>query len=341
MEGNPALARCAGGRKRLRRVDRGWRPAIGVLHETARRKLPGYPQAPGSLFYPAAVTIVSDVRLELMPSKTRVCAVSYLNTSPLVWGFLHGPQKELVDLNFRLPSECAELLRTGEVDVGIPPSIELASQSDLVVIPGCSISCQGPVASVLLVCRKPIHEVETLAADTSSRTSVALAQIVLARKYHRHVKIRPYPPRIAEMLEIADAALIIGDPALRLPSRERDASDRWVYDLGEEWASLTRLPMVFAVWAVRRPAADPSLAALFQASARFGLEHIDDIVALDAPQRNIPAELAREYLTKNIRCSWGEPESRGLSLFLEYASELGLAPRKTSFETLDEPAMAV
>src|SRR6058998_3600563 len=109
-----------------------------------------------------------------MPSKTRVCAVSYLNTSPLVWGFLHGPQRDLVDLSFRLPSECAEMLRTGQVDVGIPPSLELASQ-DLVVIPGCSISCQGPVGSVLLVCRKPIQEVETVAADTSSRTSVALA----------------------------------------------------------------------------------------------------------------------------------------------------------------------
>ena len=276
-----------------------------------------------------------------MPSKTRVCAVSFLNTTPLVWGFLHGPQKDSVDLSFRLPSECAELLRAGQADVGIPPSIELASQSDLVMIPGCSISCQGPVGSILLVCRKPIQDVETIAADTSSRTSVALAQIILARKYHRHVKIRPYPPRIAEMLEIADAALIIGDPALRLPEREREASDRWVYDLGSEWASLTRLPMVFAVWVARRPAADPDLASLFQASAQFGLARIDDIAEREGPMRGIPSARAREYLTQQLRFSWGEPEMRGLSLFLEYAAELGLAPRKTSFEMLGEPAMAI
>lgn len=275
-----------------------------------------------------------------MPSKPRVCAVGYLNTVPLVWGLLHGQQKGLLDLSFRVPSECAELLRTGQVEVGIPPSIELATQGELVVIPGCSISSLGPVGSVLLVSRKPIDELESIAADTSSRTSVALAQIILARKYHRHVKMRPYPPRVQEMLDIADAALIIGDPALQFESTARQG-ERLVYDLGAEWASLTRLPMVYAVWAVRRPAADPDLAAIFQASAQFGLAHLDEIAATEAPRRGIRLERARHYLSEQIRYHWGEPESRGLSLFLEYAAELGLAPRKTSVETLDEPALAV
>ncbi len=269
-----------------------------------------------------------------MQSKPRACAVSYLNTRPLVWGCLHGPQKDRLDLCFALPSECADLLRAGQVDIGIPPSIELANHPDWIVIPGCSISSSGPVGSVLLVSPKPIEEIESFAADTSSRTSVALAQIVLARRYHRHVKVRPYPPRLAEMLDIADAALIIGDPALRLEAGLRK------YDLGAEWDALTRLPMVYAVWAVRRPAADPELALLFQASAQFGLARIEDIVATEAPARGIPAETARRYLTSRIRYAWGEPERRGLSLFLEYAADLGLAPRKTSFETLDEPALA-
>ncbi|MBI3694233.1 MAG: menaquinone biosynthesis protein [Acidobacteria bacterium] len=274
-----------------------------------------------------------------MPSKPRVCAVSYLNTLPLVWGFLHGQQKDLLDLSFRLPSECADLLRLGQAEIGLPPAIELATQSDLVVIPGCSLSCREAVGSVLLACRKPIEDVQSLAADTGSRTSVALAQVVLARKYHRAVKVRPYPPLLEEMLDLADAALIIGDPALRLEKGVPDGVR--LYDLGAEWVSLTRLPMVFAVWAVRRPAADPDLAAIFQASRQYGLAHIDQIAETEAPARGIAVDRARDYLSRNIRYEWGEPEIRGLTLFLEYAAELGLAPRKTSFEMLDEPAMAM
>lgn len=272
-----------------------------------------------------------------MPARPRVCAVGYLNTSPLVWGFLHGPQQDRIDLHFRVPAECADLLRSGQADVGIPPSIELATNADLVVIPGCSISSTGPVASVLLVSRRPIDRIESLAADTSSRTSVALAQILLTRKYHRYVKIRPYPPRLEEMLDIADAALIIGDPALRLAP----GPGLHVYDLGAEWHSLTRLPMVYAVWAVRRPAADPELASWFQGSARWGLDHLEEVIQREAPGRDIPVSLARRYLREHIRFGFAEPERRGLSLFLEYAAELGLVPRKTALETLDEPAMAV
>ena len=275
-----------------------------------------------------------------MPSKPRVCAVDYLNTSPLVWGLLHGPQQGLVDLTFRVPAECADLLRTGQVEVGLPPAIELATQSDLIIVPGCSISSLGPVGSVLLVSRKPIDQVQTVAADTSSRTSVALTQILLARKYHRYVKMRPYPPRLPEMLEIADAALIIGDPALRA-DREALSTSLLVYDLGEKWASLTRLPMVYAVWAVRRPAADPDLAAIFQASAQYGRDHLEEIAEQEAPRRQVSPERAREYLTSQVRHGWGEPERRGLTLFLQYAAEMGLVPRKASLEMLDAPAMAI
>lgn len=274
-----------------------------------------------------------------MPSKPRVCAVSYLNTLPLVWGLLHGQQRELVDLSFRLPSECADLLRVGQTDIGLVPAFELALQNDLVIIPGCSISSRGAVRSIRLVSKKPIEELESIAADTSSRTSVALAQVILARKYHRAVKMRPYPPRVEEMLDIADAALIIGDPALRYQP-PADGSLR-VYDLGAEWHALTRLPMVFAVWAVRHPVADPGLAAIFLASAQCGISQASSIGETEGPRRGIPAELAREYLTRYIHFGWGEAEMRGLSLFLEYAAELGLAPRKTAFEMLDQPAMAI
>ncbi len=278
-----------------------------------------------------------------MPSRLRVSAVSYLNSVPLVWGFLHGRQQNLFDLRFDLPSECADLLRAGQVDVGLVPSIQLAAQPDLLIIPGCSISSRGEVRSILLISRKPIEEIETVAADTSSRSSVALAQIILARKYHRHVKIRPYPPRVPEMLDIADAALIIGDPALRfdlMTSWPAGDAPPWIYDLGAEWTSWTRLPMVYAVWAVRRPAADLSLAAIFQDAAQFGLDRREEIAAAEAPRRDIGLESARDYLFERIHYGWGEPENRGLSLFLEYAAGLGLAPRRSVLETLDQPALA-
>jgi predicted solute-binding protein len=275
-----------------------------------------------------------------MSSKLRVSAVSFLNTQPLVWGFLHGPQRDRIDLRFDLPAECADLLSSGAVEVGIAPSIELGRQSDLLVIPGCSISSWGPVTSILLVCRRPIEELESVAVDTSSRSSAALTQIVLARKYHRYVKLRPYPPRLPEMLEIADAAMVIGDPALRY-QRPAGGSPLWVYDLGEEWDSLTGLPMVYAVWMVRRAAADPGLAAMFQASARYGQARVEEIVAAEAAPRGLALERACDYLRSRIHYGWGEAESRGLSLFLEYAAELGLTPHKPAVEMLAEPALAV
>jgi len=273
-----------------------------------------------------------------MLSQPRVCAVSYLNTAPLVWGLLHGPQKGLVDLHFALPSECAERLRTADADVGLPPSIELAAQPNLVVIPGCSISSRGEAGSVLLVTGKPIEELETVAADTSSRSSVALAQIVLARKYHRHVKMRPYPPRIEEMLDIADAAVIIGDPALRFKSPAGVRPCR-VYDLGLEWYDLTGLPMVFAVWVARDAAVDPGLGSVLAASAQYGLARLEQIAEAEGPRRGLSRARALDYLSRQLQYSWGEPESRGLSLFLEYAAELGLAPSRATWQTLLEPTL--
>ena len=268
----------------------------------------------------------------------RVCAVSYLNTSPLVWGFLHGPQRNRIELSFALPSECAERLRAGEADIGLPPSIEVARQDTLAAIPGCSISSRGPAGSVLLVCRRPIEDVESLAADTGSRSSVALAQILLARKYQRRVTVRPHPPQVDEMLEAADAALIIGDRALRL-AESGAGTGRRVYDLGEEWWNWTGLPMVFAVWAVRRDFPEAELAPLFQASAEFGLERLAEIAAAEAPARGLPVELAHRYLTSNLYYGWGEEEARGLRLFLEHAAGLGLAPARP-IEILKTPALA-
>jgi chorismate dehydratase len=243
--------------------------------------------------------------------------VSYLNTAPLVWGMLHGEQRNLFELSFAIPAECADRLADARADIGLVPAVELGRQT-LQVIPGAGIACDGPVRSILLISRVPFAQIRTLAADASSRTSVALAQIVLQRKYGVEPLVLARRPDVAAMLEECDAALIIGDPALRLDPASIPFHS---LDLGEEWTAMTGLPMVFAVWASRAglPVEDPRP---FLESLRYGEERIDDIVRERHAGVGVSAELAREYLTRRIVFRLGEREYQGLSLFLKYAAEL-------------------
>ncbi len=247
-----------------------------------------------------------------------MCAVSYLNTTPLVWGMLHGPQKGLFDLMFRVPSECADLVASGAADIGIIPAFELTRQS-LAVVPGVGIASRGAVRSILLISKRPAGEIRTLAGDTSSRTSVALARIVLAHKFGATPRVVPRPPELQTMLEGADAALIIGDPALRL---DPAALPYHVYDLGQEWTEWTGLPMVFAVWAGPAEAIAPATIAAFQESARYGREHLDEIVTAESVERGFPPDLVRRYLTRHIVCELGAAEEKGMELYLRYARDL-------------------
>src|SRR5215813_9196929 len=188
-------------------------------------------------------------------SRPRVSAVSFLNTTPLVWGILHGPQQGLFDLEFRLPSACADDLANGSADIGIVPSFELTKQ-ELEILPGVGIACHGAVRSILLISSVPAAKIRTLATDTSSRTSVELARVILERRYQNSPDFIRHAPDLDAMLKIADAALIIGDPALRIDPTTLPYHS---YDLGLEWLELTGLPMVFAVWAGRRGVVTPEI----------------------------------------------------------------------------------
>lgn len=277
-----------------------------------------------------------------MAAMQRVCAVSFLNTAPLTWGLAHGPQRAAFDLRFALPSACAEQLRAGEVDIGLVPVIELARQPDLLVVPGCGIGCQGPVRSILIVSAKPFDEIESIATDTSSRTSAVLTQVIAAHKHGLRPQVRPYPPRLDEMLEIADAALVIGDPALRINPALADWRGRpvHVYDLGAEWESMTGLPMVFAVWGLKKLADPDGVPETLLESAAYGQERIDEIVEAESRQRGFEPALVRRYLTRHIRYALGEREREAMDLYLRLAAELGLtdAPRDVAF--LPEPTLA-
>jgi len=227
---------------------------------------------------------------------------------------LHGPQNGLFDLDFQIPSACADSLTAGRADIGIVPSFELTRQH-LEIIPGAGIACHGPVRSILLVSARPAAKIRTLAADSSSRTSVQLARLILDRRYGASPEVTAQPPDLDRMLRSADAALIIGDPALRI---DPDRLPYHVYDLGAEWVEMTGLPMVFAVWAGRPGLVTPEVTEAFQASLRYGREHIDQIVAVESARREFPPDLVRDYLTHHIVHELGAREYAGMDRFLAW-----------------------
>jgi predicted solute-binding protein len=250
--------------------------------------------------------------------KLRVSAVSYLNTWPLIWGFQHGPEQGIFDFRYDLPAQCAAALENGEADIGLVPSAEL-DRLALDFFPDVGIACEGPVRSILLISHVPVDAIRTLAVDSGSRTSVALARIILSDRYGCIPEIFAREPQLDRMLLEADAALVIGDPALRL---EPEALPMRTLDLGEEWVKWTGLPMVFAVWAGRSDALRRAPSEALLHSYEWGRDHMDEIVRHAATERGFPQSLAREYLTKHIRYRLGPEHLEGLARFRALARAL-------------------
>ncbi|MBI4889184.1 MAG: menaquinone biosynthesis protein [Acidobacteria bacterium] len=255
---------------------------------------------------------------EAVAPKPRVCAVSYLNTSPLVWGALNGPQKGKLDLSFAVPSICADRVVSGDADVGLVPIIEV-DRNGLNLVSDVCIACRGDVRSIYLISAKDWADVSTLAVDTGSRTSVQLARIILEQRYGVRPKLEVMEPDLPRMLECADAALLIGDAALSIDPSE---VDRPLLDLGREWIEWTGLPMVFAVWAGREAGRWPELAGLLEDSRQYGLGELDAIIKIEAERRGFSEELVQQYLTRNVWFHLGKEERAGMNLYLDFARRL-------------------
>jgi len=281
----------------------------------------------------------------------RLSIVEYLNTAPLVRGFTHGPLRGKYELSFTVPSLCADALRTGAADVAIIPVIEYQRIGGLVVLPNLSIASKKSVRSLLLVSKKPIEEVTRIALDRSSRSTQVLVGILCAKKWGIAPECFEADPDLPVMLEAADAALLIGDPALRLALNaeayaKRDAAGRisfpgeiaglpkdsavFIYDIVEQWQALTRLPAVLAVWAARREAATSEVVQDFQQSLGFGLEHLDEISLEAARGLGLPVAKLRRYLEENIDYTLDNENLRGLGKYFSYAAELGIIPEVKS-----------
>jgi chorismate dehydratase len=259
--------------------------------------------------------------LSKISSTPTVCAVNYLNTVPLVWGMMHGSQQPQVNLRFEIPAICAETIERGEADIGLVPVAEVARQG-MEIVPGYGIACHGAVRSILLISRVPIRSIRTLATDLSSRTSVQLARVILREIYGVRPEFVSRAPKLEPMLAECDAALLIGDPALRI---DPSALPYESLDLGAEWQALTGLPMVFALWAGNAPLASESLSEILAGSYKFGRSHIDEIANQEHERRGVTIAAAREYLTSYIHYEIGERELKGLDAFVDLAGLQNLA----------------
>lgn len=236
---------------------------------------------------------------------------------------LHGEQRNAFQLSFELPAVCADKLASGAVDIGLVPVAEIP-RLGLTPFPGVGIACEGEVRSILLISKVPISDIETLAADSSSRTSVKLTRIILEKRYGVRPRVITHAPDLPAMLSSADAALVIGDPALLI---DPESLPFEVLDLGQEWFLLTGLPMVFAMWSGRRGFTPSSKhgaewARSFTDSWLFGKEHLEDIVKLEHEGRGLAPDLVREYFNRYIVFELGERHQQGMERFLQYAAEL-------------------
>jgi chorismate dehydratase len=284
----------------------------------------------------------------LTSNRLRVAAIDFLNPAPLMWDFEHAPHNaslaQRYDIHYTLPSLCADELLAGRADLGLIPIASLTS--GLAIVPGCAIASLDRVRSIQLIVKLQsaatendlLAQVRTVCADTASRSSLAYAQLLFRRFVGTHPEFLSAPADPIAMLAHADAALLIGDPALlALEDRariEQIAGPCLWLDLAHEWTTRTNLPWVAAVWAVRREALanlNPSqLIEDLQRSRDNGLKHVDTLVEEWTPRTAIPPQTIRHYLTQNIHYDLSQDCIAAIETFRRYAAEADiLAPLAT------------
>lgn len=264
-----------------------------------------------------------------MSDKPRLAVIHYLNTLPLVWGMLHGDQQEVFDLSFSTPAACAESLRHDAVDIGIIPVIEYQRIPDLLVVPEIAIASRQRVRSLLIFSKCDLREARSVALDTSSRTSVTVTKILFAEHYKTQPRFDDCAPDLDSMLRYHDAALLIGDAAMRAPQK-----NLLVYDLAEQWHEFSGKPLVMAVWAVRRAVAGRVSGKTFFDSRTYGMAHLEDIIRSESERSGWSEEDIREYFTKDLDYSMSEENLAGLDLYFRLARKWNWIPPPRELEFL-------
>jgi len=252
--------------------------------------------------------------------RVRIGAVTYLNTRPLTFALPRlAPQAEIV---FDLPSRLADQLAAGQLDVATVPSIEYLRHPLCTIVSDACVACAGPVRSVKLYSRVPVGQIRTLALDEGSRTSAALAQILLKERFAVEPQVQSFPIGASPEDFTTDAAMLIGDRGM-LPARSDYA---FTWDMGEEWVRWTGLPFVFSMW-IARPGVDLRGVDIALAAARDdGITRLPEIARLEAPALGIPEAECLAYLRDHLEFHLGQRQRQGLQRFYELAGRQGLAP---------------
>jgi chorismate dehydratase len=258
-----------------------------------------------------------------MPTTLRVGAVNYLNTKPLIERLTDFAPN--IDLSLDLPSRLADQLAAGELDVGLIPVVEFFRGDGYTFVPNVAIGSRGPVLSVTLFSKVPWEQIRTVALDEGSRTSAALTQILLRKRYGVRPLVQPLPIDASADNLTTDAVLLIGDRAMRacLPGY------RFAYDLGEEWTSWTGLPMVFAVWAVRGGVELGEAEAAFHKAKEYGLANAGEIAQREAAALGLDPGFCRRYLSNILRYDLGPAELAGMRKFRELVDDMASERKPT------------
>jgi chorismate dehydratase len=273
--------------------------------------------------------------------RLRIAAINFLNPAPLMWDFEQPPLSATLAQRYQIdrmsPSECADRLANGQADIGLVPIAALAADPTLRILPGCVIASKKRVRSLLLVHRasQPLTTLRSVAADIASRTTLAYARILFHHLGNPAVPFLPASADLDAMLDKADAAILIGDPALlaleeRANRFERTREPLLYLDLAEEWHAITGLPFVSAVWgAAHGVPLDESIQNDFIQSRIHGLENIDALVNEWSNKLPIPEETIRTYLTANIHYVLDEECIEGMKAFFRTAAQFGVLTEYT------------
>ena len=248
----------------------------------------------------------------------RIAASSYLNTAPLIWSFVSGSQRESVQLfTDTAPARCAEMLARDEIDAALVPVIEFQRIPGVAIVPDVCVGSRSAVRSVVVASKlNNLKKVKRVALDESSRTSVVLVKIIFREFLGFEPEWETSPPNLKSMLAHADAALIIGDPAMKI-SRDQFR----VFDLATLWHDYTGLGFVFAMWMARVSNSAVVRAVDFAGARDEGLAHLEEIAAQHADQIGLSRNEIRDYLTRNIAFQLDEEMKRGLELYFELAQK--------------------
>ncbi len=260
----------------------------------------------------------------------RLASVPFVNAEPLVWGFRRGPYRAVACVVDIPPSRIADLLGSGEVDVGLIPSIEFQRLPEIEILPHLCIASKRRARSVYLASRVPLEQVRRIALDRNSRTSAALLRILLAHRGRKDVVFAEQAPSLRAMLRDNDAALLIGDSALTA-----DTAGLLVIDLATAWFTLTGLPFVFAVWGIRRDVALPDGVRPFLESRQMGIANVPAIAREAGARLKLPPESIEQYLRVNLHYHLGSEEVRALDLFFRQAHEIGLVPSRRGLSFIE------